>query len=236
MKRGFPLSILGASSKDRPLDLRLSQLGVVDAVAETSQVEAPEADLAGRFGHPGSHSTSVLPWRRLEGLLAVLRARWYLRDATLLGHRVRLFGRPMVSNEGILIIGDRVNLLSTVMTMELTVSPAAQLEIGAYTFINYGSIISASRLIRIGSGCQIGPQTVILDNNFHRLEPERRNEASEPAAVILEDNVWLGVRTTILPGVTIGAGSVIGAGSIVTHDIPPRSLAVGVPARVIRSL
>jgi maltose O-acetyltransferase len=56
------------------------------------------------------------------------------------------------------------------------------------------------------------------------------------APVILEENVWLGARVIVLPGVTIGAGSVIGASSVVIDDVPPRCLAVGLPARVIRQL
>jgi maltose O-acetyltransferase len=76
----------------------------------------------------------------------------------------------------------------------------------------------------------------ITDNNFHRLEPEHRDEIPESAPVIIEENVWLGGRVIVLPGVTIGAGSAVGAGSVVTHNIPPRSLAVGVPARVIKNL
>lgn len=52
--------------------------------------------------------------------------------------------------------------------------------------------------------------------------------------VVIEDNVWLGYNVIVLPGVTIGTGSVIGAGSVVTRDIPPYSIAVGNPARVIK--
>jgi len=52
--------------------------------------------------------------------------------------------------------------------------------------------------------------------------------------IIIEDDVWLGVGSTVLDGVTIGKGSVIGAGAVVTKDIPPYSIAVGVPAKVIK--
>jgi maltose O-acetyltransferase len=75
-----------------------------------------------------------------------------------------------------------------------------------------------------------------MDNDFHRLEPERRNERPESKPIVLEDNVWLGGRVIVLAGVTIGEDSVIGAGSVVTSDIPPKVIAAGVPARVIRGL
>ena len=52
--------------------------------------------------------------------------------------------------------------------------------------------------------------------------------------VVIGDDVWLGRRAIILPGVCIGNGSIIGAGAVVTKDIPPFSVAVGVPAKVIK--
>ena len=71
----------------------------------------------------------------------------------------------------------------------------------------------------------------------HPLEPGARRdkwEAAEP--ITIGDNVWLGGGVIVCPGVTIGADTVVGAGSVVTGDLPPRVLAVGSPARVIREL
>jgi maltose O-acetyltransferase len=76
----------------------------------------------------------------------------------------------------------------------------------------------------------------MMDNDFHSLEPEKRQVKPPSAPIILEENVWLGARVIVLRGVTIGKGSVIGAGSVVTKDIPPGVLAAGSPARVIRKL
>jgi acetyltransferase-like isoleucine patch superfamily enzyme len=58
--------------------------------------------------------------------------------------------------------------------------------------------------------------------------------ASEP--IIVEDNVWIGARSILLPGVTIGRDSCVGAGSVVTTSVEPRMLVAGVPARPIRAL
>jgi maltose O-acetyltransferase len=135
---------------------------------------------------------------------------------------------------GRLIVGDRVLLFSTTVPTELSVE--GTLEIGERTFINYGCSIGATHLIRIGAGCSIGPHVMLMDNDFHRLEPERRDEHPESKPIILEENVWLGARVIVLKGVTIGTGSVIGAGSVVTRDVPARSVAVGLPARVVRTL
>lgn len=167
---------------------------------------------------------------------AVLAARWHLRSAAQLGQRVRLWGRPAIQNYGRLIVGERVRLVSTITPLELATGRAGTLEIGERSFINYGCSIAAQQLVRIGPRCNIGTYVIMMDNDFHRLEPERRHEQPESAPIVLEENVWLGARVIVLRGVTIGAGSVVGAGSLVTRDIPPRSLAVGSPARVIRSL
>jgi len=167
---------------------------------------------------------------------AVLRARWYLRQANCIGPKVRVWGRPHIRNWGTMLIADRVRLVSTIATLELVTMPGGSLEIGENVFINYGTAFAAQQLVRIGADCSIGTHVIIMDNNFHRLEPERRNEQPASAPVILEENVWLGARVIVLPGVTIGRDSVIGAGSVVTKSIPPRSLAAGVPAKVIKNL
>ncbi len=167
--------------------------------------------------------------------LPVIRARWYLRHASRLGARVRLWGRPIVRVwGGRLLVGDRVRLVSTTAPIELSVGGTLDIAEGVY--INYGCSIGANDLVRIGPGCSIGPYVMMMDNDFHRLEPERRNERPASKPIILEENVWLGARVIVLKGVTIGAHSVIGAGSVVTRDIPPRSVAVGLPARVVKSL
>ncbi len=189
------------------------------------------------FAHPNSSGFKKYISRDVfqTYILPAIRARWCLRRATLLGKRVRVFGWPAINNMGTLIIGDRVRLVSTIAKLELAVD-GGKMEICEGAYINYGCSIAARKLVRIGPNCRIGTYVMITDNNFHRLEPEYRDDVPESAPVILEENVWLGGRVIVLPGVTIGAGSVIGAGGVVTHDIPPRSLAVGAPARVIKDL
>jgi len=167
---------------------------------------------------------------------AVLRARWYLREANSLGPRARVWGRPVVHNWGVMHIGPRLRLVSTIATTELVVGSGGRLEIGESVFINYGCSISANAFVRIGDRCSIGTYVIIMDNDFHQTDPERREERPPSAPVVLEENVWLGARVIVLKGVTIGHDTTIGAGSVVTRDIPPRCVAAGVPARVIRKL
>lgn len=118
----------------------------------------------------------------------------------------------------------------------LFVDFGSNISIGARSFINYNLTALDVAAITIGEDCQIGPNVQILTPT-HPLDADERRakiEAAEP--IVIEDNVWLGGGVTVLPGVTIGHDSVVGAGSVVTKDIPPRSLAVGNPARVIRDL
>lgn len=83
----------------------------------------------------------------------------------------------------------------------------------------------------------------LLDRNLasilaaHPLDYASRNEGLEQASpIVIEDNVWIGAHVAVMPGVTIGEGSVIAAGSTVTRDIPANSLAMGSPAKVIRTI
>ena len=167
---------------------------------------------------------------------SVVHARWYLRHADEVGTRVRLAGRPAVTNLGRMVIGERVQLVSTIATLELVADEGGLLEIGERTLVNFGCSLVATKLVRIGAHCHIGPYTMMLDNDFHRVEPERRLERPPSKPIIVEDNVWIGARVILMSGVTVGKDSCIGAGSVVTSDVPPRTLAAGVPARVIREL
>lgn len=90
--------------------------------------------------------------------------------------------------------------------------------------------------IRIGDGVMIAPG-VTLTTTGHPIHPDLREDFrrfSEP--IVIEDKVWIGSNAVVLPGVRIGYGSVIGAGSVVSRDIPPMSVAVGVPCRVVRPI
>jgi len=167
---------------------------------------------------------------------AALNGRWVLRHADVVGARVRVSGRPTIVNEGRMIIGQRVQLVSLIATTELVTGPDGTLEIGERCYINAGCSIAATQSVRIGARSHIGPHTMILDNDFHRIEPDRRLERPESKPIELAENVWIGARVIILPGVTVGADSCVGAGSVVTHDVPPRVFAAGVPARPIRDL
>lgn len=108
----------------------------------------------------------------------------------------------------------------------------ARIEIGNGTYLNRNTEIVASASVTIGRDCMIGRDVIIMDSDQHAFP----GEPLVSAAVSIDDRVWIGARAMVLKGVTIGHDSVVGAGAIVTRDIPPLSVAVGQPARVIRGL
>ncbi len=163
----------------------------------------------------------------------VLRAKWDLRHCDHVGPRARLEGRALVRNLGRITIGERLLMYGGTVRCELVTNPRGAIEIGDRVFINYGVSISAHRLVKIGNRCQIGNYSLLMDNDYHQIGAQHKTGVSQP--IILEDDVWLGARVIVLKGVTIGQGAVIGAGSVVTRDIPPRSVAVGSPARVVKT-
>jgi maltose O-acetyltransferase len=118
----------------------------------------------------------------------------------------------------------------------LYVDYGAHLTVGARCFANFGLVALDVAAITIGDDVQIGPNVQLLTPT-HPVEPEPRRqkwEAAEP--IVIGDNVWLGGGVIVLPGVTIGGNTVVGAGAVVTRDLPANVVAVGNPARVVRSL
>lgn len=91
--------------------------------------------------------------------------------------------------------------------------------------------------VTIGADVMMGPEVLIYALAHETRDPNRPmidQGFTPPSEVVIEDDVWIGARATILPGVRIGAGCVIGAGAVVAKDVPPRSVAVGNPATVVR--
>lgn len=118
-----------------------------------------------------------------------------------------------------------------------TVADGAHIAVGAGSGFS-GTVLGAARSIRIGSGVLCGANCTITDTDWHAVGSEARRSGAPGSAspVVIEDDVWLCLAVTVLKGVTIGAGAVVAAGSVVAQSLPPRVLAGGVPARVIREL
>lgn len=132
----------------------------------------------------------------------------------------------VVKKGGIFRSGNQVHLTTG---SSVHVSSNAIVEIGDHTFISYDSVVVAREKISIGSHCAISWGVSILDSPLHKLA-----DVPYTQPIKIGSKVWTGHSVSVLQGVTIGDGAVIGANSLVNRDIPPRSLAVGSPARVIR--
>jgi acetyltransferase-like isoleucine patch superfamily enzyme len=110
-----------------------------------------------------------------------------------------------------------------------------QIEIGEHTYLGPYTCIAGPGHIKIGNKCLIASHTSMYSNNHIFADSEQTIMAQGIVCkgIVIEDDCWLGTGVRVLDGVTIGKGCVIGAGAVVTKDIPPYSVAVGVPARVI---
>lgn len=108
------------------------------------------------------------------------------------------------------------------------------IKLGKRVFINSGCKFQDQGGITIGDDVLVGHNCVIATLN-HSMDPERRADMI-PAPVKIGDKVWIGANVTILQGVTIGEGAVIAAGAVVTKDVAARTVAAGVPAKMIKTL
>lgn len=103
-----------------------------------------------------------------------------------------------------------------------------RLSIGQFCFFNAGCFFDLHGDIVIGDYVSLGQQVMLLTRTAETSLP--------PRPVRIEAGVWLGARSVILPGVTVGRGAIVAAGAVVAEDVPPDTLVGGVPARVIRRL
>ncbi len=112
--------------------------------------------------------------------------------------------------------------------------------IGDNCSIGEDSHITAISLIKFGNGVRLGKKILITDNSHGQSDksimniiPNKRPLHSK-GPVIIDDNVWIGEKSSIMPGVHIGEGAIIAANSVVTHDVPAYTLVAGVPAKVVK--
>jgi acetyltransferase-like isoleucine patch superfamily enzyme len=114
---------------------------------------------------------------------------------------------------------------------DITVGENAILELGS-GYINEHVHIQCLKKIKIGNGVAISSNVVIRDSDRHEILDGKHVQTQE---IEIGNNVWIGLKVTILKGVKIGDGSIIAAGSLVNKDVPPNSLVAGIPAKVIKT-
>lgn len=115
----------------------------------------------------------------------------------------------------------------------IEIFPGGTLTLGK-GYANSGCVIACAKSITIGEGAAIARGVYIYDSDHHEMIVDKGSPINSPAPVTIGNHVWIGVGAIILKGVTIGDGAVIAAGAVVTRDVPPRCLAAGNPARVVK--
>lgn len=116
---------------------------------------------------------------------------------------------------------------------------------GTYGELDIRHFGNPEERVTIGSYCSIGPECVFMTGGEHRYDglstyPFRaklglcENESITRGPIVLKDDVWLGFRSIVMSGVTIGKGAIVAAGAVVTKDVPPYAIVGGVPARIIK--
>ncbi|MEU5178055.1 hypothetical protein HB370_38415 [Streptomyces sp. DSM 40868] len=150
--------------------------------------------------------------------------------------------------------GTRLDAAADVVCRKLTVGAGTY--IGLRWQVGAGASMEEHSTVTVGDGCQlapdvtlnptepitignnvgISPQVTIFTHGYHSGHAVREGHQAAFAGVRVEDAVWLGFRCTVLPGVTVGAGTVVAATATVTASLPPGVLAAGVPAKVKRRL
>ncbi len=175
------------------------------------------------------YERNALPWNRARIHLELARreafARWPVHGNVLEALR-----------EGRLEIGSGTLLEPDVW---ITAPGDARVRIGEGTFLNIAVMVAAVELVEIGNHCMFANGCFVTDGNHRFDDPDKPvtwQGFSTKGPTRVGDNVWCGANVVVTSGVTIGERCVIGANSVVTADLPPRSIAAGAPARVLREI
>lgn len=164
----------------------------------------------------------------MEALMGTFLKNWtnyYTKRFQRVGEHLLVTGRIIIV--GKVSVGDCVMLESGTRLMTLE---NGSINIGSHIYIS-AALISSTLSVELGDNVVISPQAMIIDHDGYGLD-------GKPAAekpVKIGNHVWIGVRATILKGVTVGDNSIIAAGAVVTKDVEPNTIVAGNPARKIRS-
>lgn len=194
--------------------------------------------------------------KALEAIRGLLLGRCYTNSLLhFRGRSVRVYSQSQLSvgarcafGDHVLIeansingirIGDGVTLgrFAHVAGSGIIAKPGEGVRIGDRTAIGANNIIWGQGGVTIGSDCLLGPNVVLVseNHNFGSSAHLIREQGETRAEITIGDNCWLGSGVVVVAGVNIGSGCVIGAGSVVTRSIPGNTVAVGAPARAVRT-
>ena len=146
---------------------------------------------------------------------------------------------PLIYGGGRIIIGNNVRIGNNgAWFLAPNYYKTPTLTIGDNSIVQFRTLISVENSVEIGKNCHIAGEVIIMDNNSHSIYyiNERRLTKDDISPVKIGDYVWLGTRSVIMKGVTIGRGAVVASCSVVTKDVPPMTLVGGNPARIIKQI
>jgi len=186
--------------------------------------------------------------KHINNNILTFKIKLYNRKRLIVGRKTRFNKTPIIKihNTAKIIIGNRVLINSDNSNYHINMHspskliadrPGAKIIIGDDTRI-HGTCLHAYKLISIGKKCLIAANCQIFDGNGHNTSFEnvenRINTIGGAKEIIIEDCVWIGANSIILPGVKIGRGAIVSAGSIVCNDVPAMTIVRGNPAKVIK--
>jgi acetyltransferase-like isoleucine patch superfamily enzyme len=197
----------------------------------------------GRLGRRAGAALFHAHWVAREAREWVIRALVatpvFLSRCARHGARVAVDRVPYLNGRCRIELGDDVRISGLVNIRAPFSSAEPLLKIGSAVFIAHGTTLVVAERVEIGDYVSLGSGTFVSDTDGHshaRLDTAIWNDPAGPgsvAPVVIEDNVHVARNCTILKGVRIGARSLIGAGSVVRSNVPPDSVVMGNPARVV---
>jgi acetyltransferase-like isoleucine patch superfamily enzyme len=144
----------------------------------------------------------------------------------------------LITGKGEIILGDNVFVgCQGAWFLISKIYGRPKLVIGNNTTLNYRTVISVAKEVRIGNHCAIAEETKIFDNNSNSLDYRNREIREEDVgSIIIDDHVWIGMSSIMMKAMTIGRGAVVAAGSVVTKTVPPFTVVAGNPATIVKKI
>ena len=189
--------------------------------------------------------------KRMEMLIAVERAHDKRTSCATIHPSTNLYHTALIrnfsGNPKAIMVGAHAHIQGQLAVLW----DGGKIHIGEWSWLGEGSTVLSQASITIGNNVLIGNLVDIHDTNGHPIDPvERRMEeqmilsgtgypASTKAVskpIVIEDDVWIGTKSTVLKGVHIGYGAIVAAGSVVVKDVPPLTIVAGNPAKVVREM
>jgi acetyltransferase-like isoleucine patch superfamily enzyme len=170
-----------------------------------------------------------------KGCFVEKDVRWQVPQRIRLGRRVMIGEGCFLdahSLTGHIVLNDDVWLSRGCIVIA---DDNAEVYLSERAYVGHRCLLYGHAGIHIGRDALVANDVQLICGNhtFARRDVPIRAQPTEERPIVIEDDVWLGASTIVLGGVTIGRGSVVGAGAVVTHELPPYSIARGIPARVV---